>query len=286
MAQVLGKTLGYALLLCCCTGAREVKALEQHQEYNSAWQHWLAKDQDAAKILNGGVVAPGSRAWQVGILRADISDNFYGLFCSGMVVKPGWVVTAAHCVSGLNKADINVLLDTTKLDGSGLRLGIASVLIHPKYDPESIVADIALLRLKDESQGVRVEVAERAVDNAMLRTGLKVTVSGWGLTDVSLNRKSATLLAAELPFQTNVVCNGPESYNGFVKDSMFCAGYLQGGTDACTYDSGGPAVAFHKGRIILFGIVSFGEDCGKPKKFSVFTRISRYKKWILTYALP
>ena len=58
---------------------------------------------------------------------------------------------------------------------------------------------------------------------------------------------------------------------------MFCAGDLQGETDAC---QGGPAVGEVQGRATLFGITSWGYGCGRPNKPGVYTKVREYVKWI------
>ena len=38
----------------------------------------------------------------------------------------------------------------------------------------------------------------------------------------------------KVPILANDVCNHPNSYKGFMQeDNMFCAGFLEGGEDAC-----------------------------------------------------
>jgi secreted trypsin-like serine protease len=268
------------VVLIVVTSIDSAPALERHREYDRAMEHWLAKDQDANKILRGEEVAAGTHEWQVPILRADIPDNFYSLFCSGVRLRSGWILTAAHCVFGLKPSAINILQNTLRLDGSGRRVEIDAVLTHPRYDEESMLGDVALLHTHGDTAPV-IKLADQAIENTALRPGSRVFISGWGVTDTDTNRKSVTLQEAPVPYQTNESCNLPESYNDFVRPSMFCAGEPSGGADACTYDSGGPATTFKDKVPILVGLVSFGEDCGRPKKFGVYTRIFSYRRWIL-----
>jgi transmembrane serine protease 11E len=67
---------------------------------------------------------------------------------------------------------------------------------------------------------------------------------------------------------------------------MMCAGSEK---DACQGDSGGPLVLRPskkaddlrvKGDEVLVGIISWGESCGQPKKYGVYTRVSAYRDWI------
>ena len=65
-----------------------------------------------------------------------------------------------------------------------------------------------------------------------------------------------------------------------ISTGMFCAGDLQGETDACQGDSGGPAVGLIQGRATLLGITSWGYGCGRPNKPGVYTKVREYFKWI------
>ena len=57
---------------------------------------------------------------------------------------------------------------------------------------------------------------------------------------------------AIVPIVERDECNKPWIMNDSVKENtMFCAGHLVGGIDACKGDSGGPAIALHNGRYVL-----------------------------------
>ena len=73
------------------------------------------------------------------------------------------------------------------------------------------------------------------------------------------------------------------SYNGTIGKNFLCAGFKEGGSDACSYDSGGPLACpmpNGDGRWMLAGIVSWGEKCGLPHKYGVYTNVNEYIPWM------
>lgn len=73
-------------------------------------------------------------------------------------------------------------------------------------------------------------------------------------------------------------CNSEKSYNGSVQMGMMCIGIMNGAVDACTYDSGGPAIC----NRVLTGLVSTGNECGKPNYPGIYVDIEFYRDWIET----
>ena len=72
------------------------------------------------------------------------------------------------------------------------------------------------------------------------------------------------------------------SYNGTIGKNFLCAGFKEGGTDACSYDSGGPLACpvDGDGRWMLAGIVSWGEGCALPHKYGVYTNVNEFTQWM------
>ena len=69
-----------------------------------------------------------------------------------------------------------------------------------------------------------------------------------------------------------------------IDGSYICAGFSQGGKDACRADSGGPLMlANGLEPYNLIGIVSFGKGCADPKYPGVYTRVTHQLSWILSH---
>ena len=60
----------------------------------------------------------------------------------------------------------------------------------------------------------------------------------------------------------------------------FCAGWEEGVQDSCTGDSGGPFMCRHGSTWKLYGVVSWGEGCGKPNKPGIYADVRAFANWI------
>ena len=74
---------------------------------------------------------------------------------------------------------------------------------------------------------------------------------------------STVIHEAAVPILSTAECNMPERYNGLVQEMMVCAGYFDGGIDACKGDSGGPLVCLEDNEPVLKGVTSWGHGCAK-----------------------
>ena len=112
--------------------------------------------------------------------------------------------------------------------------------------------------------------------------GTQLYAAGWGMTEEN-GDISMTLKEVAVPLVNLDICNDADSYEGYVKEeSMFCAGYADGGIDACQGDSGGPIVELNPAGTAarLVGIISWGKGCGRANYYGVYTKISSVNDWI------
>ncbi|UPZ29889.1 trypsin-like serine protease [Streptomyces sp. LRE541] len=236
-------------------------------------------------IIGGGETTISSAPWmvQLGYYEPTTGD---GYFCGGTLVAPNKVLTAAHCVAGLDWVGNGaVLAGTTDLDDytNGTPAGVFRQWTHPRYNADTTQNDIAVLTLDRPLVGVPTLRLAASDDSALYKTGTTGTVYGWGLTsgadDATLSTK---LKKANLPLVADATCKSAMASvldgDYFVAGSMACAGTPASGADEgtnspCNGDSGGPLVVGGK----IAGIVSWGvAGCTAKGAYPVFTKVSSY----------
>ncbi|GAB2985462.1 serine protease [Saccharothrix stipae] len=220
-----------------------------------------------ADAIVGGREAPAT-PWAVALFDGG------AFFCGGALVAPDKVVTAAHCtvartalgVRDRRPADLTAVAGRADLDtGAGRAVRVAALWRHPSFTDVSTGHDVATLTLATPLPYRPIRLADA--------TSGQATVYGWGRTG-ELGAPSRRLREVDVPIRADAECAAevPDYRPG----GMLCAGYPEGGKDACEGDSGGPLTVAGE----LVGVVSYGRGCARPGQPGVYTRLSRYRDQI------
>jgi len=167
-----------------------------------------------------------------------------GASCTGVVLAPNALLTAAHCVQPA--ADYAVVV----FEAAGPRLiPITRIALHPSFDPNSFATrrptpDLALVRL-GEPLPAGFRPARLSAEPALPARRTAFTLAGFGVTRDGDGKSAGTLRTVELP---SIGTTG-----GIMV--RLSDGAAKGG---CTGDSGGPA---YLGGIVA-GIIGWSTAAG------------------------
>ncbi|XP_012585916.1 PREDICTED: chymotrypsinogen B-like [Condylura cristata] len=224
------------------------------------------------RIINGTDARPGAWPWHVSLQthRGDI-------ICGGSLINRFWVITAAHC--NITKDDLVIagLYDRrAPLDRIQI-LNIAQVFVHPMYNVNYLLADIALLKLSAPAR------LHATVSPALLPTvdeqffeGTQCAIMGWGDTHPNNNKIPVKLQQATVRLVSKARCK--QHWGRYLSDSMMCA--AAHGTCNCDGDSGSPLICPKDGFWKLAGIVCFGSRSYNTRMPTVYTRVTAFRPWI------
>ncbi|XP_072920529.1 granzyme K-like [Hemitrygon akajei] len=238
---------------------------------------YLAACCDCSEIIGGKEVGNHSKPYMASI---QIKGQH---MCGGVLIKPSWILTAAHCNLFFKQRQVRVVLGIDSLRSNEISQQVLNVkrkIPHECFDVKSKENDIMLLQLETEAKLNKfVSLLPLPQEVSDLKEGTVCTVAGWGTTKANSEKASDWLREADVTIIDRKKCNSRKYYNHqpLITENMLCAGDKKGKRDACSGDSGGPLVCKKQ----LRGIVSYGKSCGLPKKPGVYTRITnKYIQWI------
>jgi hypothetical protein len=207
--------------------------------------------------------------------------------CTGSVIAPTFVVSAAHCfVSEAKVQSVAVAAGTHDLTlvpaGVGQAIAGSHVEIDPDYNGDTAAHDVAVVTLATPTAAAPVPIATAAEIQA-LGPGTALTIAGWGLTTKGNSGATPTQLQyATVELQDARYCQTTlGKINVFDPRLWLCTDTPSHAIGTCHGDSGGPLLwTSPAGVVELIGVTDWGFDgCDPP--ISAFTNLAAVGPWVL-----
>jgi len=230
------------------------------------------------KVLQGMDAELGQFPW-LGIFEIG-----GGGLCTSALIRPDWVMTAAHCIrEGVTNTVTFGAIDRSNPGPQAVSISSSETYVHPEYRPNLVNNDIALMKLPEPvtlNEYIQVSVLP-TVDTPQPQAGDPITVTGWGKTSDDGGASIILQYNPEPTVLSNAECE--IIYGHSITEGSICIETANGGV--CNGDSGGPLNwPQADGSYIQVGVTSFvsalGCESGLPH---AFTRVSTYLDWINSY---
>jgi secreted trypsin-like serine protease len=240
----------------------------------AACQGALPEDESAQAIV-GGTTDTGDPS--VVMVLAQISSTMDSL-CTGEVVSPHVILTAAHCVDpktlGTTNPVFGVLTGTSPSPKS-VPLAVQATHYNPMFNDSTPNGpgdgyDVGVVILAQPINLTPLIMNRTALDNTF--AGQPVRMVGYGITSPN----DTTGMSAGTKRQVTVSLAGLWSGNNMILE------FVETTSGTCEGDSGGPAFMTINGREVIAGLTSFSITPNCMSK-GYDSRVDLYIDWINQY---
>ena len=179
-----------------------------------------------SRIIGGEKADINSWGWAPSISVGN--SHIFG----GTLISSTLVLTAAHCLSSLTSLSrLYVNLASNSLSTIGQQRSVSNIYIHRDYDSETLINDIAMIRLSSAIDMTDPSIALICLPLNMTTTyppvNRNVVAIGWGVLSADSKTTSDILQQVTLKTSSNSASNCQQLIRN--QQCQFCAGVQQGG---------------------------------------------------------
>lgn len=224
------------------------------------------------------------------LVYVQATEGKHGFSCTGTVVAPRIVLTAAHCVEDIEKGTFTPATDYAVSTGVAdpSRAGppnifhIVATHVFPGFDPGVLHGDAAILVLDRPTTAPPLSMAG-AADAALYGGGAEVRLTGWGLTKANAKEAPANLQMTTMQVKPSSFCKQKtkDFYKPYLATAQVCVLSANKKSGGCFGDSGGPAIGRRAdGTAVQLGVTSTGGPACSTTVPTVLTRVDFVSSWV------